>query len=272
MAYQFDVWIDPVIRPEGNMQVDPGFAFGLASTEAEPNPHRDPAPKIAVSVREGLDRGFWSVFIDGVNVSANPPDKGNHNNGEFQQPFVFAPHPGAYHMRVVCAPAPDQTRLRFFFDDMYRPAEEHLVPRNVLPGHVGFYALIGGQEEATETVRFERFAYRTLSVEDALREPMSAEAVMAALDRDHPALAEVRQLHEGGDTSEARAAFLRHMRERCTPPGAPLDSEFLYGNNYREIADESLRGRYGTKGFFPHFPISSSIPTERSVGSGITGI
>ena len=26
MAYQIDVWIDPVVRPEGNMQVDPGFA------------------------------------------------------------------------------------------------------------------------------------------------------------------------------------------------------------------------------------------------------
>ena len=135
MAYQFDVWIDPVVRPEGNMQVDPGFAFNLSSAKAEPNPYRDSAPKIAVSVREASDRGFWSVFIDGVNVSANPPDKGNHNNGELQKPFVFAARPGAYHLRVVGVPEANQTRLRFYFEDMFRPAEEDLVPRTVLPGH-----------------------------------------------------------------------------------------------------------------------------------------
>ena len=79
MAYQLDVWLDPVERPEGNLQVDSGFAFGLASADAEPNPHRDGSPKIAVSVREASDRGFWSLFVDGQNISANPPGKGKSN-------------------------------------------------------------------------------------------------------------------------------------------------------------------------------------------------
>ena len=106
MAYRLDVWLDPVERAEGNLQVDPGFAFGLASADAEPSPHRDKSPKIAISVRETSDRGFWSVWIDGVNVSADPPERGNHDNGELQKPNVFAAKRGAYHLalsRVNCS-------------------------------------------------------------------------------------------------------------------------------------------------------------------------
>jgi heparan-sulfate lyase len=253
MAYVLDVWIDPVVRPEGNMQVDAGFAFGLDSALAEPDPYLDKGPKIAVSVREASERGFWSLFIDGVNVSKTPTDKGNHDNREFQQPFVFAARPDAYRLRIVGIPEADQTRLRFYFEDLFRPVEEHLVPRQVRPEHVGFYASLGGQEEATETVGFGGLEFRPLTVEQATREPESAEAVMATLNLDHPALAEVKRHRNQGDRTKARSAFIRHMRERATPPGAPLDSELLYARNYREIADQALQGRYGTEGFFAAF-------------------
>ncbi len=56
---------------------------------------------------------------------------------------------------------------------MSRPAEKHLIPRWVEPKYAGYYGTIGGKRIATETVVFERVAFRTLSREDALSEPTS---------------------------------------------------------------------------------------------------
>ena len=253
MAYRFDAWIDPVKRSGGNFEVAPGFSFGLPTADTNAIPYGDTSPKIAISVREQGDRGFWSLFIDGVDISANPADRGNHDNKEYQKPNVFAYRDGPYHVRIVCIPEDGRTRLRLYFEDMFRPAEEHLIPRWVEPQYAGYYGTIGGKRVATETVVFEKVTFCTLSREEALRVPSSAEAVLAALDLEQNALAEVRRLMGQGDAVGAQAVFDRYMRRRTTPPGAPLDSAFLYGANYREIANEALQGRYGTKGFFAEF-------------------
>ncbi len=60
MAYQFDVWIDPVRRDGGNFEVAPGFSFGLPSADANAIPYGDKHPRSAFGNRETVGFGRCS--------------------------------------------------------------------------------------------------------------------------------------------------------------------------------------------------------------------
>jgi len=254
-AWQIEVEIDPVVASGGDVQVVAGLSLGLKGADAEPEPRAGDRSLIAFELREGSGRGAWAVWINGENVTAKMPvprPKGWRDNGKWQHPNVFTQRDGSYRLRIVGAPDDDGTLLRFYFEYTDRPVEEHLVMRRVMPGRVGLYVIHGGKERKASKTLFSGLTVTKLTPTQARANPGAWEIVRDCLDLGHPAMMQVEAALAAGDEERAKKLLVEHLRTRATPKGQPPTVEHAHPD-YRKIAAEVLKGRYGTLGWFSKF-------------------
>ncbi len=240
--------IDPVVDPAGNDGVEVVVSLGVPE-DANADPRQPIPPRVAVTLRDRGADGDWALWLDGTNVTGNPPDRGNYDGrADLQRPDIFAQPPGPVYLRLVLAPEEGRTLVRLYAVDPFRPVEEHRIDGCVTATCCAIVAS-AGEGATTAAVRIEDVSARIVAATAALAPATPAEAVMAALNLECPALLGVKEALVEGRSAEARARFLLHMRSRREPKGSGLDDPLLTGANWQEIADEALRGRYGTKGF-----------------------
>jgi len=247
-----DVRIDPTERTDGDLQCIAGFAIGLDSPETDPFT----APKsVKFELREGEHRGFWDIWIDGVNEprrEPSPKPPGWVDNHQYQKPWEFTPHESDYKLRILCSPEDGGSRLRFYFEHFDRPIYEFSLNRTLTPGHIGFYAVTGGNEARQNTATFRDLSVTNVTDLESLTQPSARDIVLDALDLTHPALKHIADVIESCNCQHAGQLLLEHLRSRKTPIGPGFKPEYC-GTNYREVADAVLENRYGTLGPFHTF-------------------
>lgn len=251
-AFLVDVRIDPTEQPGGDLQCVAGFTIGLDSPGADPLA----SPKsVRFELREGNHRGFWDIWIDGVNEPRREPSPrppGWVDNRQYQKPWEFTPHDGFYQLRVLCSPEEGGWRLRFYFEHFDRPVFQFRLKRELSPGHIGFYAVTGGNEVRQNTTTFRDLTVTRVTDLESLTQPSARDIVLEALDLTHPALKQVAGALDRGDRRQSGQLLLEYFRTRSTPVGPGFKPEYC-GTNYREVADAVLEDRYGTLGPFHSF-------------------
>lgn len=251
-TFAVDIHIDPTARPEGDLQCIAGFAIGLESTEGDPTMQPE---SIRFELREGDRRGFWDIWIDGINEprrEPSPKPPGWVDNRQYQKPWEFTPHEGDYKLRVLCSPEGDGSRVRFYFEHFDRPVYEFKLKRKLNPGRIGFYAITGGTEARKNTATFRQLTVNKVDSIELMTRVSARDIVLDALDLTHPALKQVAEAIQHGDRHQAGQYLLEHLRTRKSPIGPGFKPEYC-GTNYREVADAVLEDKYGTVGPFLTF-------------------
>ena len=251
-SFLVEAAIDPTQKPGGDHQAVAGLAIGLSGADADVFPGKG---RVCFELREGPKKGFWDVWIDGINEgrrTPSPKPAGWVDNRQYQKPWEFTPHQGPYTLRIIGAPVENGTCLRFYFEHYDRPVFEFTVSRKVTPGHVGFYAVTGGTEPRTNTATFQDLIVREIADLEQLMNPSARDMVLDALDLKHPALSKVAKAIESNNRGLAGQLLLQHLSTRTKPIGPGFKLEY-HGNNYREVADAVLENRYGTLGPFAKF-------------------
>ena len=248
-TFLVEVSIDPTERPKGDLQSVAGFAIGLKSPKESPFSRKG---RVCFELREGERAGFWDIWIDGVNEPRRKPSPippGWMFGPRYQQPWEFTPHDGFYTLRIVGSPSEGGTLLRFYFEHFDRPVYTFEVKRKLTPGHIGFYAVSGGQESRTNTATFKNLKIEEVKDLDEVVNPSARDIVLDALDLSHPALKKVADAMKKNDRQLAGKLLLEHLRSRKKPIGPGFQIEYC-GTNYKEVADAALKNRYGTLGAF----------------------
>lgn len=251
-TFLIEAHIDPTQHAAGDLQAIAGLTFGLKTPEEDPFSN---TKQIRFELREGAHRGFWDIWIDGINEprrEPSPKPQGWIDHREYQRPWEFTPHPGSYQLRILCSPVKEGTRLRFYFEHMDRPVFEFTKKGKVVPGYIGFYAVTGGTTPRQNTATFSKLNVREIQDLEPLIHPAPRDIVLDALDLTHPSLTKVAAAIEQQDRARAGQLLLEHLRTRTTPKGPGFQPVYC-GTNYREVADAVLEDRYGTRGPFLSF-------------------
>ena len=249
-----EVEIDPNVRTNGDVQAIAGFTIGLKDPSADPFAGKG---HVRFELRDGNGRGFWDIWIDGVNEPRREPSPrppGWSSDPRYQRPWEFTARPGFYRLRIVGSPTAKGTHLRFYFQHLDRPVFEFTRTEQLTPGHIGFYALTGGTSKRTNTATFKGPSIRKEFDLKSVTKPTVRDVVLDALDLAYPPLSEVAKAIKDGDRDLAGQRLLQHLRARETPIGPDLTPE-LYGP-FIEVADAALQNRYGTLGPFANLDSS----------------
>ena len=253
-SFAIDVKLNPVTDPDGDPQTVAGLTIGLSDKTSKVLPH-EARSAICFELREATLRGSWDVWVNGVNESRrqpNPRPPGWAFDAKNQLPWEFTPHKGIYHIRIIGTPLKKGTNLRFYLDHMDRPVFTHRTKRSITPGHIGFYAVVGGNKKQQRQTMFHSLSVRSIPPNDPMLHPSARDIVLNALDFGRPDLAAVAREWKNGNRQKAGQLFLEHMRTRTVPKPAPLELR-VYAGNYKKVAEEVLKNRYGTLGFSAKF-------------------
>lgn len=249
-SFLVEVEIDPTDHAGGNLQSLSGIAIGAQTPEEA----RFPAiatKTIRFELREGDRLGFWDVWRNNVCESRrepNPLPPGWIGNSEYQRPWEFTPREGSYLLRIVGLPSGEGSELRFYFEFMDRPVFTLKLEERLRLGHMAYFSVCGGKDQ-TNVATFSNLKVEPITADDPRIAPSARDIVLEALDLSRPELKSVAEAMDAEDRELAGELFLRHMRTRVTPKGAPL-IERDHGLNYLEVADAALENRYGTLGPF----------------------
>lgn len=195
------------------------------------------------------------MWADGENLTQKTPDPkpaGWRDNKPYQQPNAFLPHDGTYAIQIQCTPKDEGSLLRLYFEHLDRPAAEYQIPRIVnLNQILGSVVLKGKRPKQNESCFSSISAYRT-KPEDVLADQSLQESVLRALDFSRPEFRPIAKAIRSRQLDSASALLIRHLRNRRHPVGPDIESEEIHPD-YRTVADEVLKGRYGTLGWFANF-------------------
>ncbi len=254
-CFSIEARIDPVEVEGGDFQMLASLALGLPDDAGDRT-----RQSLMLDLREGNGRAVYTFWHRDKTLSRNEPDPkppGWRDSGEFQHPDeLMLRDGGGQKVRLVVWPEGEGSKVRLFLDEMDRPKEEHSLDERISVGVVKLFATRGGQEaEPTRTSVFSDIEFKELSVEEAQALPGFSEIVLRAIDFSHPEMAPVAAAIQKGDRELAGKLLLRHMRTRTSPKGPSLDEvePVILHPDWKRIADETLAGRYGTKGYFTEF-------------------
>lgn len=210
-SFLVEVVLDPTEKANGDHQAVAGLAIGLTSPDSDAFPGKG---RICFELREGTTSGFWDIWIDGVNEGRREPSPkppGWVDNRQYQKPWEFTPHAGPYRLRIIGAPAENETHLRFYFEHFDRPVFEFTVPRRFTAGHIGFYAVTGGTEQRSNTATFQDLIVRDVADVEQLINPSARDIVLDALDLNHPALSKIAKAMDRDERELAGQLLLEHL-------------------------------------------------------------
>lgn len=211
-ALEFSVLVDPVTNDkDSDADIDAGIVLGMASAESDPNRFAVPENKVYLELKEFADRYRFTIVLDGQNISF-----WGRSRSQYGIPNIGTRQPGQpYLLKIVAIPRGDHTGLRFFvehgdrplrlfkYDDpeagtefgefvtewqLDRPLTEH--------NFLGLYVRESGKAQRPVETVFSDISIRTISLTDAEQWLPADDFVMANLNYDSPAMAEVNAAHE----------------------------------------------------------------------------
>lgn len=253
-SFLVQVEVDPTVRPTGDLQALAGLVIDLADDVAVVEPSRI-RQGICFELREGTHKGFWDIWIDGINEPRREPSprpQGWVDNRQYQKPWEFTPHQGPYQLRIIGSPVESGSHLRFYFEHLDRPVFEFTSSRRITPGQIAFYAVTGGSEARSNTATFRNLEVKEIKDLSSIINPSARDMVLNAVNLKHPSMKKVAAALAKNNRTLAGNLLLAHLRERTTPVGPGFRLEY-HGKNYRQVADAVLQDRYGTLGPFANF-------------------
>jgi len=261
-CFSIDLDIDPVIDGLGDVQVVAGFALGVTDGFIPKNgigPVREKAD-ITIGLREGSGRSCWLIWHQGKDLIQDDPDpvpRGYRTDPTYQHHNTrLIADVDSYHVRLVVWPDHEGSLVRLFIDSLDRPVEEYYIDKRIRLGTVLLYTSRGGQPgDPSQKSLFRNANIQKLSLEDAKRLPTYWDTILSCLDPKHQKMQQIIALAKQGKSTESCSHFIDHMRTRKTPHGPMWEnvSDRQLARNWEEVANEALRGRYGTLGFSAKF-------------------
>ena len=256
-AFVVEGSVDPSSEPGGDLQAVASVLLGWRS-ESIPAPRSTEVPSIAFEVREGNGIGSWEVWIDGVNETARQPNPKPASwawDGQNQLPNQFTQRDGSYPIRIVGVPQRDgATLLRFYFQHLDRPVAEHFVRHPLAGTKVFAITVLGGNSDAENSASFDLHS-KSIPSKEANSDWTPREAVLRALDLSRPELKPIADALEKDAMDLAGRLLLGHFRTRSSPKGPSWDEvkDVVLHPDYAKVANETLKGSYGTVGWFSQF-------------------
>ena len=286
-ALEFSVLLDPIVNDHGSKaDLDAGIALGMPSVDDEPADIAASAKKVRLELKEFADRYRFTIVLDGRTISFWGRPRSEHgipNIGTRQ------PNKG-YLLKIVAIPRGDETGLRFFVEHGDRPLRlfkyddpeakteygkfvtEWRLKRPLTENNfLGLYVRENGRAQKQVETAFSNISIRPLSIEDAEKWMSAEEFVMANLNYDHPAIAEVKAARDEGNIDEAKSRLINYFRTRKAPIGPAFDPQMARATahgkeaNWREVSDNAIDGIYGKPSWFHGF----SKPGELCRNNGL---
>lgn len=286
-ALEFSVLVDPILSDDGSRaDIDVGIALGMPSAESDPNSSVEPDKKVFLELKEFADRYRFTIVIDAQTISFWGRMRGEHGFPNIGMRLPDA----SYLLKIIAIPRGEATGLRFFVEHGDRPLRlfkyddpeakteygefvtEWRLNRPLSENNfLGLYTRENGQAQKSVETVFTELSVRHIPLEEAEAWMSAEEFVMANLNYDHPAMAEVKAARDAGDRERAKATLIDYFRTREEPKGPAYDLEMARATshgkeaNWREVSDNAVDGVYSKLSWFHGF----SKPGELSRDNGL---